>query len=181
IISRTGYTGEDGFEIYTKPEDGPEVWDLLFSADPELKPIGLGARDTLRLEMKYCLYGNDITKDTNPLEAGLGWVVAMEKEGGFIGRDGLTKIKEAGLRRRLIGFMMAEGIPRHNYEIFADGRKIGFVTSGNYSPCLKKGIGMGYVELGYHRSGTEIEVDIRGKRKPAVVIKPPFYKDFSHR
>lgn len=181
IISRTGYTGEDGFEIYSETNKGPRIWDLLFTTDPQLKPIGLGARDTLRLEMKYCLYGNDITKETNPLEAGLSWVVKMDKDGDFIGKDALLKVRKDGVTRRLVAFTMKSGIPRHNYEIYKNGDKIGIVTSGNYSPSLKYGIGTGYVKQGLHKSGSTIQVDIRGKMMDATIIKPPFYKDFSHR
>lgn len=180
LLSRTGYTGEDGFEIYSSAEEGEKIWDLLFEADPELKPIGLGARDTLRLEMKYCLYGNDITKETNPLEAGLSWIVKLDKE-DFIGKDALLKIRSEGVKRRLVGFVMDEGIPRKGYRIYKDGEEIGVVTSGNYSPCLKKGIGMGYVRTGHHKPKSRFEVEIRGKLIGAEVIKPPFYKDFTHR
>ncbi|HIE05213.1 MAG TPA: glycine cleavage system aminomethyltransferase GcvT [bacterium (Candidatus Stahlbacteria)] len=181
ILSRTGYTGEDGFEIYSDAKAGPRIWDFLFAADPQLKPIGLGARDTLRLEMKYCLYGNDITRETNPLEAGLSWIIKMDKEDGFIGKEALVRIKEQGLKRRLVAFVMEEGIPRPDYRIFADGKEVGFVTSGNYSPCLKRGIGVGYVAQGLHKPDTQIQVDIRGKMLGAKIIKPPFYKGFSHR
>jgi aminomethyltransferase len=139
-----------------------------------LKPIGLGARDTLRLEKKMCLYGNDITKDTNPLEAGIGWITKLDK-GDFIGRDALLAIKSQGIKRLLVAFEVTDkGIPRHGYPIVKDSVVIGEVTSGTFSPLLSKGIGLGYVKVEYSKVGTAIGIDIRGKESPAVVIKPPF-------
>ena len=183
VLSRTGYTGEDGFEIYAKNEGGMKLWYDVFNAGKEfdIEPVGLGARDLLRLEMKYCLYGNDIDKTTNPLEAGLSWITKLAQE-DFIGKDALLKQKEEGIRRRLVCFEMIEkGMPRHHYEIFSGEEKIGFVTSGNFSPSVDKFIGLGYINKPFHKSGTEILVDIRGGKKKAVIVKPPFYKDASHK
>jgi aminomethyltransferase len=177
-ISRTGYTGELGFELYMSNEAGPTVWrKLLEAGEPYgLVPVGLGARDTLRLEMKYCLYGNDIDETTNPLEAGLGWITKLKK-GDFIGREALIRAKEEGIRRKLIGFRMeGQGFPRHGYKIFHGEEEIGYVTSGTISPMLNVGIGMGYVEKPYSEVGTELEIEIRKKRVPAVVVETPFYR-----
>lgn len=182
VISRTGYTGEDGFEVYFYNENAKKMWEEIFKAGREfdIEPIGLAARDTLRLEMRYMLYGNDITQDTTPLEAGTGWAVKMEK-GDFIGRNALIKQKEEGLKRRLVCFEMLEkAIPRHGYEIFVDGKRAGEVTSGNYSPSTDKYIGMGYVEAPFTKPGQDIFVEIRGQKK-AVVVKPPFYKNATHK
>ncbi|MBS3741573.1 MAG: glycine cleavage system aminomethyltransferase GcvT [Candidatus Cloacimonetes bacterium] len=182
IVSRTGYTGEDGFEIYFNDFDkSKKLWNLVAEAGAEfdIEPVGLGARDTLRLEMKYPLYGNDIDKNTNPLEAGLRWFVKLDK-GNFIGREALKKVKKEKIQRKLIPFVMQErGIPRPHYKIFAEGKEIGEVRSGTMSPSLKKGIGTGYVHRDYMKSGTEIKIDVRGKKLKAKVIKPPFYKDGS--
>lgn len=182
ILSRTGYTGEDGFEVYIQAEYATRLWAMVFEAGKEfnIMPIGLGARDTLRFEMRYCLYGNDIDKTTNPLEAGLGWIVKFDK-GDFIGQDSLLKIKEAGVKRKLVGFEVLErGIPRPHQEIFNEEKKIGYVTSGTFSPSLKKGLGMGYVVLPYNKTGTTI--NIKGRTNiPAQVIKGPFYKKGSHK
>lgn len=182
ILSRTGYTGEDGFEIYLDEKYAAEIWDMVFDAGKEfgIKPIGLGARDTLRFEMRYCLYGNDIDKTTNPLEAGLAWIVKFDK-GDFIGKQSLMKIKEAGLKRKLVGFEVVDkGIPRSRQEIHNEERKIGFVTSGTFSPSLKKGLGIGYVELPYNKVGTKLKVI--GKNPIAIeIIKGPFYKQGSHK
>ncbi len=179
LISRTGYTGEDGFEIYFENEYADKIWDAIFQAgrEFEIEPIGLGARDTLRLEMKYCLYGNDITLQTNPLEAGLGFVVKLNKTNKFIGQEALLKIKTEGVKRKLIGFeMMDNSIPRHDYNIFGDGKLIGKVTSGTLGPSVQKGIGMGYVMSEYSAVGQEIEIEIRNKRALATIVKTPFYK-----
>ena len=182
ILSRTGYTGEDGFEIYIDREYGHQLWDMVFDAGKEfdIKPIGLGARDTLRFEMRYCLYGNDIDKTTNPLEAGLKWVVKLDKD-DFIGKESLLKIEEKGVTRKLVGFVVAEkGIPRPHQEISSDSEKIGFVTSGTISPSLKKGIGMGYVDLPYNKVGTKLKVI--GKQPIDIeIIKGPFYKHGSRK
>ena len=183
LISRTGYTGEDGFEVYCTPEEAPRVWDGILEAGKkwEIDPVALAARDTLRLEMNYCLYGNDIDQKTTPLEAGLGWITKLSK-GDFIGREVLLKQKEEGVRRRLVGFEMLEkGIPRHHYEIRRNGENIGEVTSGNYSPSCEKSLGLGYVKKPFDKEGTEIEILIRGKPLKAVVVKPPFYKQASHK
>ena len=177
IVSRTGYTGEDGFELYFEAAAAPTVWSALMTqGEPEgLIPVGLGARDTLRLEMKYCLYGQDINDETTPLEAGLSWTVKFDKQ-DFIGKTPLVAQKSDGVRRRLICFEVeGRGIPRPHYEVVdMAGVKIGAVTSGTMSPSLKKGIGLAYVETGHHRSGTQIQILVRGKPVPAVVVKPPF-------
>ncbi|UCF70112.1 MAG: glycine cleavage system aminomethyltransferase GcvT [candidate division WOR-3 bacterium] len=182
ILSRTGYTGEDGFEIYLESKHAADAWEMVFSAgrDFNIKPIGLGARDTLRFEMRYCLYGNDIDKTTNPLEAGLGWIVKFDKE-EFIGMDPLLEIKKRGLRRKLIGFeALTKGIPRHLQEIFAGDEKVGFVTSGTFAPSLTKGIGMGYVNSVHAAIGNKLKV--MGKEPIDVeIIKGPFYKHGSRK
>jgi aminomethyltransferase len=140
----------------------------------DIEPIGLGARDTLRLEKKMCLYGNDIDQTTNPLEAGLGWITKLDK-GDFTGRDVLLKVKEEGVKRRLVAFVLDEtGFPRHGYKIEKDGRHVGEVTSGTVSPVLNKGIGMGYVQKPFYKVGTQLDIVIRKKRVPATIIKPPF-------
>lgn len=178
IIARTGYTGEDGFELMLPPEKSEHVWNALLDAGSEfdVEPIGLGARDTLRMEVKYCLYGNDIDETTNPLEAGLGWITKIDK-GDFIGRDAIMKVKEAGLSRKLIGFELeGKAIPRHGYKIVKNDEEIGIVTSGMFSPILKKPIGLGYVQKSYAKSGNEFEIDIRGRKIPARSVKTPFYK-----
>lgn len=182
LLSRTGYTGEDGFEVYVDKKYAAQCWQMIFDAGAEydIKPIGLGARDTLRFEMRYCLYGNDIDETTNPLEAGLGWVVKFDK-GDFIGRDSLLEVKEAGIKRKLVGFeVIHKGIPRPHQEIHAEGRKIGFVTSGTFSPSMKKGMGIGYAEKPYSKVGTRIRV-IGKSSVEAEVIKGPFYKHGTHK
>ncbi len=176
LIARTGYTGELGFELYHAPEYSRGLWDALMQTGAAfgLKPTGLGARDSLRLEMKYCLYGNDIDETTNPLEARLGWITQMDKP-DFVGKSALVNQKSAGLKRALVAFKMLErAIPRHGYSIFLNAQPVGTVTSGGHSPILNRGIGMGYVNRPYFKTGTRIEIDIRGKRLPAVIIKPPF-------
>ncbi|MCD6440701.1 MAG: glycine cleavage system aminomethyltransferase GcvT [Candidatus Marinimicrobia bacterium] len=176
IISRTGYTGEKGFELYHDPSKGAELWDKIFAAGREfgIQPIGLGARDTLRLEMKYCLYGNDIDKTTNPLEAGLGWITKLQKD-DFNGKAELLRIKEAGLRRKLIAFEMIDrAIPRHGYPIIVGEEEVGIVTSGTQSPSLNTGIGLGYLASEHTKPGTEILINIRGRKLKARVVKPPF-------
>ncbi len=176
IISRTGYTGEDGFELYVAAADGPALWDALFAADPELLPCGLGCRDTLRLEMKYALYGNDIGPDTTPLEAGLGWVTKLKAPSDFIGKAALLEQKAAGIPRRLVGFVMDGRAPaRQGYEVVdAADEVVGVVTSGTRSPSLGKPIGMAYVPHGQHRSGTPIRVRVRTRIETGVIVKPPF-------
>ncbi|NOZ74274.1 MAG: glycine cleavage system aminomethyltransferase GcvT, partial [FCB group bacterium] len=176
-VARTGYTGELGFEVYGPHTTIPEIWDAILDrgASKGIIPAGLGARDTLRLEMKYCLYGNDIDETTNPLEAGLGWITKLDK-GDFIGREALLEAK-ANLTRRLVCFELQErGIPRHGYRIFRDSTEVGVVTSGGQSPSLKKGIGLGYVPREFAKSGNRVSVEIRGKQVPAIIVKPPFYK-----
>lgn len=176
IISRTGYTGEPGFELYFDVQHSRAIWDKIFSAGKEfnISPIGLGARDSLRLEKKYCLYGNDIDQTTNPLEAGLGWITKLEKP-SFIGKEALLKVKEAGLRRKLVGFEV-EGrvIPRHGYKVMKDGKEIGAVTSGAYSPVLEKNIGLAYVSIKNAEVGSMIEIDARGREAIARIVKTPF-------
>jgi aminomethyltransferase len=178
-VSRTGYTGEDGFEIYVDAARAPEVWDVLYDLTTGIGgvPVGLGARDTLRLEMKYCLYGNDIDEGTTPLEAGIAWTVKLNK-GDFIGKGPLQKQKKEGLKRKLAGFVMVDpGIPRHGCEIInVDGKAIGRVTSGSYSPSLRENIGLGYLDLPHDEVGTEILVDIRKKPRLARVVETPFLK-----
>jgi aminomethyltransferase len=178
IISATGYTGSGGFEIYCKNSEVQQVWNKVFEAGAPfgIKPIGLAARDTLRLEMGFCLYGNDIDDTTSPLEAGLGWITKFTKE--FNDKDFLQKQKEQGVSRKLIGFELVDkGIPRHDYEIAnAEGKIIGKVTSGTMAPSLKKAIGMGYVETKYSTEGSEIFIVIRDKHIKAKVVKLPFYK-----
>ena len=180
IISNTGYTGAGGFELYFYPEAGQAIWKAIFEAGaPEgIKPIGLGARDTLRLEMGFCLYGNDLSDTTSPLEAGLGWITKFVEGKNFTSRALLEKQKAEGLKRKLIAFEMVDrGIPRHGYELVnADGEKIGEVTSGTMSPMRKIGIGMGYVQTAYTALGTEIFIDVRGRKLKAVVVKAPFRK-----
>jgi len=176
IISRTGYTGERGFELYHQPDQSLQLWEAIFQVGKDfgIQPVGLGARDTLRLEMKYCLYGNDIDQTTNPLEAGLGWITKLSKN-DFIGKAALLKIKEQGVARKLIAFEMVErAIPRHGCLIWVNDRQVGIVTSGTQSPSLNKGIGLGYLTSQYTSIGTEILIDIRGKKVKAKVIKPPF-------
>lgn len=179
LFSRTGYTGEDGFELYFAPDQANLVWNAAMEAASEFdgEAIGLGARDTLRLEMKYALYGNDIDKTTNPLEAGLGWTVKFDKT-GFVGKESLAAIKAEGLKRKLVAFELTEkGFPRQHYPIIIHGEKVGEVASGTFSPMLEKGIGTGYVPESNSKIGTEIGIDIRGRIVPAKIIKPPFYKD----
>lgn len=178
LISATGYTGAGGFEIYVASEHAKTVWDAIMESGKEfgIKPIGLGARDTLRLEKGFCLYGNDIDDNTSPLAAGLGWVTKFNND--FVNSANLLAEKEAGVKEKLVGFEMIDrGIPRHDYEIVnAQGEIIGRVTSGTQSPTLKKSIGMGYVQTAYGKEGTEIFVRIRNNDIKAVVKKAPFVK-----
>ncbi len=180
MIARTGYTGEDGFEVMIANEDAVDVWNKLLEAGKEydIEPIGLGARDTLRLEVKYCLYGNDIDQTTNPLEAGLGWITKLDVPEDFIGKKALEQVKANGLKRKLIGFeLLGKAIPRHGYRIFDQNEKeIGVVTSGMFSPMLKKPIGLGYVPTELAKVGTELIMDNRGRKIPMKIVKPPFYK-----
>ena len=178
MISATGYTGSGGFEIYVKNEDANQVWDAVFAAGANfgIKPIGLAARDTLRLEMGFCLYGNDIDDTTSPLEAGLGWITKFTKD--FTDSEFLAKQKEAGVTRKLVAFEMIDrGIPRHDYPILdAVGTVIGKVTSGTMSPSMKLGIGLGYVTIENSKLESEIFIEIREKGVKAQVVKLPFYK-----
>ena len=180
ILSTTGYTGAGGCEIYCANEDAEKLWKAVFDAGKEfgIKPIGLGARDTLRLEMGFCLYGNDINDSTSPLEAGLGWITKFVDHKNFIDKDYMLKLKADGLKRRLVGFVMEDrGIPRQHYEIVdAQGEVIGEVTSGTMSPMMKIGIGMGYVLAQYAKAETEIFISVRNKNLKAKVVKLPIYK-----
>ncbi|MBE0641509.1 MAG: glycine cleavage system aminomethyltransferase GcvT [Bacteroidales bacterium] len=181
IFSTTGYTGAGGCEIYMKNEEAAHIWKAVFEAGEEfgIKPIGLGARDTLRLEMGFCLYGNDIDDTTSPLEAGLGWITKLVDGNDFIDRQYIEKQKAEGLSRRLRGFEMIDrGIPRQHYEICdAEGNVIGEVTSGTMAPSLQKSIGMGYIREGMGKPGSEVYISIRGKLLAARIVKIPFYQD----
>jgi len=178
ILSRTGYTGEIGYELYFKDDENQaeELWAQIFSAGKEFNilPVGLAARDSLRLEKGFCLYGNDIDRTTNPLEAGLGWITKLDKE-NFIGKESLLKIKSDGLKRKLCGIISTERVfPRHGYEISSDEKKIGSVTSGTVSPVLEKPIALGYLEASYSSPGTTVEISIREKKVSCEVVKLPF-------
>lgn len=178
VISRTGYTGEDGFELYLAPGDAPPVWQALSRAgqDVGLTPVGLGARDTLRLESAYMLYGNDIDADTSPLEAGLGWTVKFGED-DFLGRGAMERQKAEGLPRRLVQIeMLDRAIPRPHQTVWSDGTQVGELTSGTFSPTFGHGVALGYVRPEYAKAGTEIEVDVRGERHPARVVKKPLYR-----
>ncbi len=179
IFSTTGYTGAGGCEIYVKNEDGPKLWKAVFEAGKEfdIRPIGLGARDTLRLEMGFCLYGNDINDQTSPIEAGLGWITIFKEGKDFIDKALLSKQKEKGVEKRLKGFVMVDrGIPRQHYEVVNDkGEIIGEVTSGTMSPMMKQGIGMAYLNKGYWKTGTEIFIRIRNKELKAKIVSMPIY------
>ena len=178
IISATGYTGSGGFEIYCKNSEVEQVWNKVLEAGAAfgIKPIGLAARDTLRLEMGYCLYGNDIDDTTSPIEAGLGWITKFTKD--FVNSEALKKQKEEGVTRKLIAFELSErGIPRQGYEIVdANDLKIGMVTSGTMAPSVNKGIGLGYVAIDHSGIGNEIYIQIRKNKVPATIVKLPFYK-----
>lgn len=179
LISNTGYTGAGGFEVYFENEHAEKMWDAIFEAGAEfgIKPVGLGARDTLRLEMGFCLYGNDIDDSTSPIEAGLGWITKFNKD--FVNRSAFLEQKEKGVSKKLVGFEMIDrGIPRHDYEIVdSNGNTIGKVTSGTQSPSLQKGIGMGYVPAQYSRPESEIFIKVRDKALKAKVVKIPFLKN----
>jgi aminomethyltransferase len=181
IFSTTGYTGAGGCEIYVRNEDGPALWKEVFDAGKEfnIKPAGLGARDTLRLEMGFCLYGNDINDETSPIEAGLGWITKFTDNKDFIDKKLLLKQKEEGVTKRLMGFVMIDrGIPRQHYEVVdAAGSQIGEVTSGTMSPMLKQGIGMAYIAKGFWKPETEIFIRIRNKDLKAKVVNLPFYNN----
>lgn len=180
VIARTGYTGEDGFELYVPWEKGPMVWQALMTAgSPKgLKPCGLGARDTLRLEMKFPLYGHEFNEESNPLEAGSGWVIKLDKP-DFIGKSAILKMKESGLKSKLVGLKLLDrGIPRQGYTVHdaSGGSDIGILTSGTQSPSLKTAIGIAYVRSEHAAEGARLTVDIRGTKVPAEVIPTPFYK-----
>ena len=180
VISRTGYTGELGFELYFPAEAGlaEKVWNAVMEAGKEfhIGPVGLGARDTLRLEMGFCLYGHDIDQSTNPLEAGLGWITKLEK-GEFVGRGVINRVKAQGLRRKLVGFSLSEkAFPRQGYTIHSNGMTVGAVTSGTFSPTLDHAIGMGYVDVARATPGNTIEILIRGKQVPAAIVSVPFVR-----
>jgi aminomethyltransferase len=178
VVSATGYTGAGGFEVYFENQHADHMWNAIFKAGEAfgIKPVGLGARDTLRLEMGFCLYGNDIDDTTSPIEAGLGWITKFNKD--FIDKELFLEQKEKGVSKKLVGFEMIDrGIPRHDYPIVdASGNVIGKVTSGTQSPSLKKAIGLGYVATSHAKVGTEIFISIRDKAIKAVVVRPPFYK-----
>ncbi|MEP0859996.1 MAG: glycine cleavage system aminomethyltransferase GcvT [Ignavibacterium sp.] len=179
IVSRTGYTGEHGYELYFEGNEATaeKVWNAVFEAGKEfnIQPVGLGARDTLRLEMGYCLYGNDIDQTTNPLEAGLSWITKLNKS-DFVGKDALLKAKE-NIKRKLVAMISEEKtFPRHGYDISANGKKIGYITSGTVSPILDKPIALGYVEKDFSAVDTEVNFVVRGKEFPAKVVKLPFIK-----
>ena len=177
LISRTGYTGEDGFELYAPWGETERLWTALLDAGrkADAAPIGLGARDTLRLEMRYALYGNDIDQTTNPLEAGLGWVVKPAK-GDFIGKPAIERVRAEGPKRKLVGLEMADrSVARHGYPVLHGGRRVGEVTSGTFGPSVEKSIALAYVETPLSAVGTEIDVEIRGQGRPARVVKTPFH------
>jgi aminomethyltransferase len=180
IISATGYTGSGGFEIYCKNDEAEQVWNKVFEAGKDfgIQPIGLAARDTLRLEMGFCLYGNDIDDTTSPLEAGLGWITKLQKDADFVDKEPLTELKAKGIERKLVAFEMIDrGIPRHDYEIAdANDNVIGRVTSGTMSPSMKKAIGLGYVTMDNSKVDSEIFIKVRNKSLKAQVVKLPFYK-----
>ena len=181
FISRTGYTGEDGFEIYMTAGRAERVWDLLAAASPKPSPCGLGARDTLRLEMAYRLHGSDMDDTTTPLEAGIGWVVKMDK-GDFIGRAALSEQAERGVPRRLIGLRTeSKRFPRHGYPVVGDGKVVGKVTSGGFSPSLECGIALAYVESAWAGPDKHLKIDIRGQMVDTAFQKGPFYKRASHK
>ncbi len=175
FVARTGYTGEDGFEVMIEPEAGKELWRSLLAAG--VTPCGLGARDTLRLEAAMCLYGQDISEQTTPLEAGLSWLVHLDSKGDFIGRSVLEAQKASGVKRRLVGLsMQGKHIARHHYPVIFEQEKVGIVTSGTLAPTLDKAIALAYVPKSLSKVGQELEVEIRGKTYPAKVVKKPFYR-----
>ncbi|GHO53117.1 glycine cleavage system aminomethyltransferase GcvT [Ktedonobacter robiniae] len=179
LISRTGYTGEDGFELYCPSVDAAKLWQTLLEAGkPQgVLPAGLGARDTLRLEAAYCLYGHELDDETNPLEAGLGWTVKLKKSVEFIGRSALQQAKEQGLKKRLVGIELLErGVPRSGYAIYDGEQRIGVLTSGSHGPTVQKSIGLGFVDPEHAKVGTRVQIEIRGKRVAAQVVALPFYK-----
>jgi aminomethyltransferase len=181
IISRTGYTGEDGFEIYAAPEFAEQLWNKLleigdFGGPEGILPAGLAARNTLRLESGMSLYGHELADDIAPLEAGLGWITKLQK-GDFIGREALAELKEQGIERKLVGFEMTDrGIARDGFDVYIDDKKVGVVTSGSPAPFLKKNIGLAFLPVGFANIGQEIKIDVRGKLLTAAVIETPFYR-----
>ncbi|MBC2004516.1 glycine cleavage system aminomethyltransferase GcvT [Listeria booriae] len=175
LVSRSGYTGEDGFEIYTKAEDAPAVWEAILKED--VLPIGLGARDTLRFEANLALYGQELSKDISPLEAGVGFAVKLQKEADFLGKKALIAQKEAGLTRKSVGIELIDrGIPRHDYKVFAGDKEIGIVTSGTQSPTLGKNLGLALIDIDYTALDSLVEVEVRNKKLQAKVVPIPFYK-----
>jgi aminomethyltransferase len=184
LVSRTGYTGEDGFELYLDAVDAPALWEKILEAGKEegVIPCGLGARDTLRFEARLPLYGQELSQDISPLEAGIGFVVKLDKDEDFIGKEALAQQKEEGVLRKLVGIeMVGRGIPRNGYPVYArgssaDAEPIGYITSGTQSPTLKKNLGLALIQAGYAQPGTQVEVEIRGKRVEADIVKTPFYK-----
>ncbi|WP_156289355.1 glycine cleavage system aminomethyltransferase GcvT [Oceanobacillus salinisoli] len=180
LVSRTGYTGEDGFELYLAADDAKALWEKLLQVGEEdgLKPCGLGARDTLRFEARLALYGQELTKEISPLEAGIGFAVKTNKESDFIGKSSLLNQKEEGLKRKLVGVeVTGRGIPRHGYKVFSEeGEEIGFITSGTRSPSLKKNLGLAIISMEHAKAETPLKVEIRKKLIDAVVVKTPFYK-----
>jgi aminomethyltransferase len=180
FISRTGYTGEDGFELYCRDRDTPQLWDALVKAGA--RPIGLGARDSLRLEMGYALYGNEIDHTTTPLEAGLGWIVKLDKGCRFTGDAALKAQKQRGVTRKLVGFQLqGRGFPRHGYPVYHEGREVDIVRSGTMSPSIGIPIGTTYLPAAAAKIGTRFEVEMRGERMPAEVVSRPFWKEGSAR
>lgn len=177
LVARTGYTGEDGVELLTHVSLAPRIWRAILSF-PEVTPCGLGARDTLRLEMGYPLHGTDMDRGVDPISAGLGWTVSLDK-GEFMGRDAIARIKESGPASKLVGMLIDEGIPRHGYAVLHDGLEVGKVASGTFSPTLQKGIGTAYVPADLAGAGTVLDVAIRKKTASATVVKPPFVKETS--
>jgi len=178
LVSRTGYTGEDGFEIYVDPDHASGLWEMLLAEGERagLRPAGLGARDTLRLEAALALYGHELDRETTPFEAGLGWVVKLDK-GDFVGREALARQREEGIGKKLAGFVVeGRGIAREGHEVLVDGRPVGRVTSGTWSPTLEKALGMAYVPPALAAPGTTIEIEVRGRRLPAEVVELPFYR-----
>ncbi len=177
VISGTGYTGEDGFELYVRAEDAVGLWRAILSegADRGVQPAGLGCRDSLRLEVGYALYGNDLDDEHTPLESGLGWITKVDK-GDFVGREAIVRQKEEGVQRRLVGLRLTgKGFPRPSYAVLSDGEPVGVVTSGTVAPSLGYGVAMGYVPTGLAKPDTELEIEIRGRPVEAIVQRPPFY------
>lgn len=184
LIARTGYTGEDGFELYLAPPDCPPVWYAALEAGKSfgIVPVGLGARDTLRLEMGYVLYGNDIDHTTTPIEARLGWVVKLKTDKDFIGREVLSQQKEDGVSSRLSGFTVeGRGFPRKGDRLYSGDRKVGIVTSGTLGPAVGTGVGLAYVETAFSKKNTELEAEVRSRRFPVKIVRTPFYKEGSRR